>query len=50
MPVFPDVGSTIVPFGLQLAGRLGGIDHADRDAILDRTARVEVLDLGQHGR
>ena len=35
--------------GLERAGALGGLDHAQRDAVLDRPAGVEVLDLGQHG-
>ena len=34
--------------GLQLARLLGGLDHAQRDPVLDRAARVEVLDLGEH--
>ena len=33
---------------LQLAGGLGRLDHLQRDAVLHRPARVEVLDLGQH--
>src|SRR5664280_3503193 len=35
--------------GLELAGCLGGIDHPNGDAILDRTTGVDVLHLGQHG-
>ena len=34
--------------GLELAGRLGGLDHPQGDAVLHRAAGVEVLDLGQH--
>ena len=34
---------------LELAGGLGGLDHLQRDAVLHRPARVEVLHLGQHG-
>src|SRR5919198_3542681 len=29
---------------------LGGLDHPQRDPVLHAAARVEVLDLGQHGR
>ena len=36
--------------GLQRPGLLGGRDHLHRDAVLDRAARVEVLDLGQDQR
>ena len=36
--------------GLELAALLGGLDHPQRDPVLDRAAGVEVLDLGQHGR
>ncbi len=35
--------------GLQQPLLLGSIDHLGRDPVLDRPARVEVLDLGQHG-
>src|SRR4029450_752176 len=35
--------------GLQLAGLLGGLDPPPRHAVLHRAARVEVLDLGEHG-
>ena len=35
--------------GLQLARRLRGLDHAQRDPVLHAGARVEVLELGQHG-
>ena len=34
----------------ELAGRFRGGDHPQRDAVLDRSARVEVLHLGQHLR
>ena len=33
--------------GLELAGGLGRVDHADGDAVLHRAAGVEVLHLGQ---
>ena len=36
--------------GLELAGRLGRLDHPRRDAVLHRPAGVEVLDLGEHQR
>ncbi len=35
---------------LEFAGLLGGLDHPQRDPVLDRAAGIEVLDLGQHGR
>ena len=50
MPVLPLVGSTIVPPGCSAPGRLGVVDHPQRDPVLHRAARVQVLDLGQHGR
>ena len=40
----------IVPPGLQQAVALGGLDHRDRDPVLDRPAGVEVLDLGEQLR
>ncbi len=40
----------IVPPGLQLALALGRLDHAQADPILDRAARVEVFELGDHRR
>ena len=46
--MLPLVGSTIVPPGLSVAGRLGGVDHPLGDPVLHRAARVEVLDLGEH--
>ncbi len=46
--MFPDVGSTMVPPGLQLSAGLRCVDHLDRDAVLRATAGVEVLDLGRH--
>jgi hypothetical protein len=45
VPVFPEVGSTIV---LPLA--LRRLHHRDRDPVLDRAARVEVLELRDHRR
>jgi trehalose 6-phosphate synthase len=36
--------------GLELAGRLGRLDHAQGDPVLHRPSRVHVLDLGQHHR
>ena len=36
--------------GLELAGRLGGLDHPGRDAVLHGAAGVEVLHLGQDDR
>ena len=45
VPVLPEVGSMIVPPGLQAAVALRGLDHADRDAVLDRAAGVEDLEL-----
>ena len=38
------------PAGLQLPLALGRLDHRDRDPVLDRAARVEVLELGEHRR
>src|SRR5674476_381446 len=35
--------------GLELARGLGGINHPNRDAVLDRTTGVDVLHLDQHG-
>ena len=45
--MLPDVGSTIVPPGLQQPVALGGVDHRDRDAVLHAAARVHGLDLGE---
>lgn len=36
--------------GLEFAALLGGLDHAQRDAVLHRPAGVEVLDFGQDRR
>ena len=36
--------------GLELALALGGLDHRQRDPVLDRAARIEVLELGQEPR
>ena len=46
MPVLPDVASTIVvrPGSMQPVA-LGGLDHRDADAVLDRPAGVEGLEL-----
>src|SRR5664279_663751 len=38
------------PARLEQARLLGRVDHADRDPVLHRPARVEVLDLRQDGR
>ena len=46
-PVLPDVGSTIVPPGLQPAVRLRRLDHGEGRPVLHAAARVEVLELGQ---
>ena len=35
---------------VDLAVALGGVDHGHADAVLDRPERVEVLQLGDHGR
>ena len=35
---------------LEQAGALGGLDHRQADAVLDRAARVEHLELGQEER
>ena len=43
----PRCASTIVPPGLQLAGRLGRVDDRDADAVLDRVGRVVELELGR---
>ena len=48
MPVLPLVGSTIVAAGLDLAVALGRLDHRHADPVLDRSAGVEVLELGHH--
>ena len=48
MPVLPEVPSMIVPPGFSRPGPLGVLDHLDRHAVLDRVARVEGLELGQH--
>ena len=44
--MLPEVGSTIVPPGVQQPLALGLVDHGDRGAVLDAAARVEQLDLG----
>ena len=36
--------------GLELAGRLGGVDDRDADAVLDRVGRVVELELADDGR
>ena len=46
IPVLPLVGSTIVAAGLERPVALGGVDHRDPDPVLDRAARVQVLELG----
>ena len=46
--MLPLVGSTMVPPGLSRPVALGGLDHAQGDAVFDRAAGVEVLDLGEH--
>ena len=33
--------------GLQCAARLSVVDHGDRNAVLDRTGRIEVFELGK---
>ena len=35
--------------GVQAAGPLGGFDHGERHAILDRAPRVELFTLAEHG-
>ena len=44
--MLPDVGSTIVPPGLQQPVALGRVDHRDRDAVLDAAAGIRRLELG----
>ena len=46
----PLVGSMIVPPGLSRPGPLGGLDHRQADAVLDRTARIEHLELREEER
>ena len=50
MPVFPDVGSTIIWPGRSAPLPLGVDDHAERRAVLDRAAGVHALDLDPHFR
>ena len=38
------------PARLERAGRLRRLDHRQRDAVLDRPARIEILHLGDHFR
>ena len=45
--MLPDVGSTIVPPGLQEAVALGGVDHGDGRTVLHAAAGVEHLELGE---
>ena len=45
IPVFPLVGSSRRASGLELARRLGSLDHRLRDAVLDRARRVLALEL-----
>ena len=45
--MFPAVASMIVPPGSQLSFPLGGFDHRERDAILDRAGRILVLQLDE---
>ena len=47
IPVLPLVGSTIDRFAAdQLALGFGGADHRRTDPVLDRSAGIEVLELG----
>ena len=46
--MLPEVGSTIVPPGLQLPLALGRLDHRQADPVLHRAARVQVLELREH--
>ena len=48
--MLPDVGSMIVPPGLSRPVPLGRLDHRQPDAVLDRAARVEHLELGEDQR
>ena len=43
--MLPAVASTISAPGLMLPVALGGLDHRQRDAVLDRAAGVLVLEL-----
>ena len=43
----PAVASTIVPPGCRLSVALGGLDHRQADAILDRAAGVLAFELGE---
>jgi len=47
IPVLPEVGSTMVVLGPDLAGGLAGLDHRQTDAVLDAGQRVEELQLGE---
>ncbi len=49
-PVFPLVGSTIVPPVPELPLPLGILDHAEPDPVLDAPARADVLELGEERR
>ena len=49
-PVLPEVGSMMVPPGLSRPVPLGRLDHRQPDAVLDRAARVEHLELGEQQR
>ena len=48
--MLPEVGSTIVPPGLQLPLALGGLDHRHPDPVLVRAAGVQVLELREQRR
>ncbi len=45
-PVFPLVGSTMVPPGWSRPSSSAASDHGERDAVLRRAPRVEQLELG----
>ena len=49
-PVLPRVGSMMVPPGLSRPGALGRLDHRQPDAVLDRAAGVEHLELREDER
>ena len=48
--MLPDVGSTDRAARPQQAAALGVLEHGETDPILDASARVELLELGQDER
>ena len=47
--MLPEVGSTMVPPRWRSPSASAAPDHADADAVFDRVAGVEHLELGEQG-